>query len=339
MRRSVASYINASAYSSFNPIDELNRTDADVTLWVLRNRAIYTGQVHDPFFKATTPWSIGTLQFYKPDSTVGVLACTEQYSFCNGADCTPLNPLMPMTRDKVQELLHYNEAQLATFDLVWRFIWSMRMFFQALTLQEDSLLGDGQSFASSRFSVNLPDNQWQLEVQNSFNVSLALLQQAGLVYVSPPDLHVTLNDTYDNHIFAPTTTEGKKLCSSQKILSSGQYSFNFVALMLIFIGGSVIIVLSHAVPYIVERWQAKSKDKSAQYRKREWDANDVLQLQSILLEERQIESWKVNGGVPVPMGQTSKFALPWLLEAIESDKKSIASDDSVYEQEADVLVK
>lgn len=64
---------------TFDPVPEFNRTDADVSLWVLRNRAYYPGEGLDPFFKATTPYSDGALQLYKSDSTVNVLVCTELY--------------------------------------------------------------------------------------------------------------------------------------------------------------------------------------------------------------------------------------------------------------------
>lgn len=333
MHSSVASYVGAPPFDSFQPIPELNRTDADVTLWILRNRAIYTGQVHDPLFQATTPWSVGTLQFYKPDSTITALACTEQYSFCNSANCTTLDALKPITKDLVQELLQYNPTQLATFDVVWRWLWSMRVFYQIFILDEDFLLASRQTFGVLRTSVNLPENQWQLEVGNLFNVSLAMLQLAGLIYVSPPPaLYVTLNDTYDRHIFPPSTTEGKALCKTQKILSDGQYSFNLLALVLILVGGSIVIVLSHLVPSIVERWQARSSNEASQYRRREWDANDVLSLQSILLEKKEIGPWK-DGNVPVPTETATKFTLPWLLESTEKDGLSTESDISIEMQD------
>ncbi|KAH8649739.1 hypothetical protein BGZ60DRAFT_437287 [Tricladium varicosporioides] len=67
-------------YSEFIPIPELSHTDADLTLLFLTNRAIYTGEVNDPWFKATTQidttWSNDTRI---PDSILSVIGCTEQY--------------------------------------------------------------------------------------------------------------------------------------------------------------------------------------------------------------------------------------------------------------------
>lgn len=318
MCRSIASFVGGDAFASFNPIPEFNRTDADVSLWFLRNRAYYTGEVQDPFFKATTPNLIGTLQLYKPDSTVNALACTEQYSFCNNTTCTTLDALIPITRDLVTELLGYNTAQLATFDLVWRWVWAMRVYFLVFILQDQILLASSQNFGTYRVSVELPTNQWQLEVGNLFNVSLAMLQLIGLEYVSPPEVQVTPNTTYDMYITTPNTTEGKNLCNSQKILSNGQYSFNFFGLMFILVGGSLVIVLSNAGPPLLARWQAKSSDERVQYRRREWTANDVLHLQSVAFDGRGIGPWTMDADVPVLMKGAIRFKLPWLLEDAES---------------------
>jgi hypothetical protein len=84
-------------YSAFEPIPELNRTDADVTVWVLHNRVSYTDTVLDPWFKSTTNFSLGTANLWRADMTLAVLGCTEQYQFCNtDQKCTKLGPLQAM---------------------------------------------------------------------------------------------------------------------------------------------------------------------------------------------------------------------------------------------------
>jgi hypothetical protein len=331
----MASFIGNDDFASFNPIPDFNRTDADVTILILRNRAYYTGAVHDPFYKATTPYRVGTLQFYKPDSTVNALACTEEYSFCNNnnMNCTTLNAIIPITRDVVKELLGYNTVQLATFDLIWRWVWSMRIYYLIFNLQEQALLASSQEFGSYRSSVELPTNQWQSEVENLFNISLALLQLVGVEYVSPPQIQVTDNTTYDKYITGPNTTEGKNLCNSQKILSSGQYSFSFFGLVCILVGGSLVIIFSNAGPRIVGYWQTKSNDERAQYRRREWVANDVLHLQSIAFDSKGIGAgdWRMDADVPVLMKGVDRFKLPWLLEDPGSVCRSHSEDNSRVE--------
>jgi hypothetical protein len=333
--RSIASFVGSDPYTGFNPIPDFNRTDADVSLLIVRNGAYYTGEVNDPFYKATTPHSIGTLQFYKADSTVNALACIEQYSFCNNnnMNCTTFNGLIAITRDIVKELLGYNTVQLATFDLVWRSVWAMRIYFLAFNLKEQILLASSQDFGTFRISVELPTNQWQSEVENMFNISLAILQLVGIEYVSPPELQVTYNTTYDMYITGPNTTEGKNLCNSQKILSSGQYSFSFFGLLFILVVGSLIIILNNVGPLTVGYWQAKSHDERAQYRRREWAANDVLHLQSIALNSKGIcaGDWRTDTDVPVLMKGVVRFKLPWLLEDPENVCRSHSEDNSRVE--------
>jgi hypothetical protein len=209
----------------------------------------------------------------------------------------------------------------------------MRIYYLLFNLQEQALLASSQEFGSYRTSVELPTNQWQSEVENIFNISLALLQLVGVEYVSPPDVQVTYNTTYDMYITGPNTTEGKNLCNSQKILSSGHYSFSFLGLLCILVGGSLVIILSNAGPPTVGYWQAKSHDKRAQYRRCEWVANDVLHLQSIAFDSKGIGAgdWRMDADVPVLMKGVGRFKLPWLLEGPESVYQGHSEDNSRME--------
>jgi hypothetical protein len=209
----------------------------------------------------------------------------------------------------------------------------MRIYFLIFNLKEQVLLAASQYFGSYRISVELPTNQWQSEVENIFNISLAVLQLVGIEYVSPPEVQVTYNTTYDMYIIGPNTTEGKNLCNSQKILSSGQYSFSFFGLLFILVGGSLIIILNNAGPPTVRYWQAKSHDERAQYRRREWVANDVLHLQSIALDSKGIGAgdWRMDADVPVLMKDVVRFKLPWLMDDPGSVYRSHSEDNSRVE--------
>jgi hypothetical protein len=226
---------------------------------------------------------------------------------------------MPITSEVVQQLLNYNPTQLATFDIVWRLAFATRVAFLILAIQEQFLQADSKLFGPLPVSAQLPANQWQLEIENLFNISLATFQRFGLEFVSPPELHLDSNTTYNMYITAPNTTEGKNICNSQKILSTGQYSFSLFGLLSILGGGLLVIVLSNTIPPLVEKWQAKSFDEKAQYRRREWVANDVLYLQRIALESNGIGPWTANVNVPALMKGTVRFKLPWLYGNAESD--------------------
>jgi hypothetical protein len=228
---------------------------------------------------------------------------------------------MPITADVVVRLLGYNAAQLATASLVWGMAYATRVAYIVATMQEQFLLANARML-NSRVSVELPVNQWQIEIENLFNISLAMFQHMGVLYVSPPEIQLGSNLTYDMYTIAPNTTEGKNLCKLQKILSNGQYSFSLFGLLFILVGGLLVIVLSNAIPRLVEQWQAKSSDERAQYRRREWVANDVLYLQKIALESNGIGPWRANVNVPALMKGAIRFRLPWLFRDDDSKNNS-----------------
>jgi hypothetical protein len=93
----LGSFIDNPIVTAFHPIPKLNRTDANVTLVVLRNRAMYTNPVNDPFFKSTSHRADYSAKFFTSDLTAGVLGCIEQYQFCNGnVKCTALDTSGPL---------------------------------------------------------------------------------------------------------------------------------------------------------------------------------------------------------------------------------------------------
>jgi hypothetical protein len=67
------------------PIQSLNRTDADVTIFFLSfNNVEFVGANDDPIFSAhiTSTSTLG-VPVKKPDRNVSALACAEQHQFCN----------------------------------------------------------------------------------------------------------------------------------------------------------------------------------------------------------------------------------------------------------------
>jgi len=309
------SYLNETHYNGFEPIGTFKRTDADVTLWVLKNRAIYTGKVEDPFFKATTPYRLGAALLFTTDFDVSVLACTEQYSFCNSVDCTTFNGLLPITAGIVRDTLNYNPAQMATFDVIWRAAWSSRAFTILFNLGASALLANSQSVGTIRSSTILPSNQWQLEVASVFNITLAYVQRLVVQIASPANVQFAPDQTIYEHIIPPSTKEQKSMCNNQKIMSGpGYYSFNFFGLLTILVSGSVLIAISNAFPAIRHR-QLKTTDARGQHRLQEWKGNDLLQLQRRALEARGLGTWSDEGDVPIMMPGYMTFKLPWLADA------------------------
>ena len=199
--------------------------------------------------------------------------------------------------------------------MLWHAAWSTRLAFLTFSLEENLLLAKDQLFGHYRVSTSLPDNQWQLELQNAYNTSLALLQFWFNYHAYPPRIRVTPNSTYDQYVTQANTNEEVHICHNQKIRSSTYYSFSVVGLAIIILGGSAVILLSNLIPLTVQLWRkrkARQGNADAWRKQEEWALTDVLQLHRIALERYGLWPWKVDGEVPLLTGYSRQFKLPWL---------------------------
>lgn len=298
----------------FTPIDALKRSDADVTIWALRNDALFSNPVDDPFFKATTPDD--TVKFhrmYKADNALTALGCSEQYAFCNSNNCSALTDLFTFSLGYVKDHLGFNNAQVAAFDFVWKAFYAATAVGIA-TLGSDLseiLLAKRALLGPTAFSTDLLKNHWQEEVHHLFNISMATVQNVPIMGASPPKFQITLNSTYDMHVIPPNTTEKATLCKNQKIRTTGHYNFNFTALLIIIISGLFLVLLSYLIPAIVI-WSQKRSATSAQFSCKEWEGNDVLQLHREALKSGGIGPWKTQNEVPILQTGRQKFNPIWL---------------------------
>lgn len=87
----------AGADSGWEPIEQLNRTDGDVSLiFIAPNAIMYSEKVHDPVFKAngTRMWSNSSNQeiWYRANKDLVILGCVDQVQECNpvSGQCTDL---------------------------------------------------------------------------------------------------------------------------------------------------------------------------------------------------------------------------------------------------------
>jgi hypothetical protein len=114
---------------------------------------------------------------------------------------------------------------------MWRAAWSMRLYGLVFQLEDYALLAKSQVWAEYKVSSALPDNQWQLEVENAFNISLALLQMISVINAAPPQVKITPNSTYNQYIIPPNNTETQTLCLRQKIRDTNVASFNLLGVL------------------------------------------------------------------------------------------------------------
>lgn len=107
MRRGSFSAAGGS-WSIWDPISQLNRTDADVTIFFLTfNDIQFVEKNDDPIFSAHT-LDMSTLvgvPAYSPDHNISAMACAEQHQYCNPN-------IAEGTKDRCTEL--------TASELVWR---------------------------------------------------------------------------------------------------------------------------------------------------------------------------------------------------------------------------
>ncbi|KAF2269673.1 hypothetical protein CC78DRAFT_612033 [Lojkania enalia] len=334
-------------FLGFDPIGDLQKDDADVSLRVLQSSASYVGPVHDPWFKATRQYPHGNNTFYLADDVATVLGCIEQYQFCNATKCTSLGPLPPVGQpvsenQSVISVLNYNSIQAATYNLLWKIMAITRTEYFTMNLQDSLLLARDHLLGQSTLSTQLPDNQWETEVQMVYNMSLSLMTMIASFHADMPDVQITRTKTLRQYVTRENTSEALNLCSNQKTTTQAYYSFSVFGLIVSFVGGLFVILLSHLIPSRVSKYRAKYSSQTSalvQARENGWKADDILVLDSIALEAHGVGSWTVKDGVPIPKFCDQNLLVPWISScAKSSERKSMCSDEAfVYAGPASTL--
>jgi len=220
--------VGAESESEFLPIPDFNRSDADVSLIFLNRLLLYTEEVTDPWFNATLPFEVDGWSGRKWASPLAttVIGCTEQYQFCNDYRCTPLSGLYSMN-NKLISAVRFNPAQMATFELLWNATWPMQMRYLLVSLGADVLLAKDKVYISfNKLSPALPPDQWHTEMENIHNISMAMLQQRVVDHASPFNFKIHNPLNADTFIIPENDTENVRLCSLQRIKTSGYSSFS-----------------------------------------------------------------------------------------------------------------
>jgi hypothetical protein len=292
---------------------------------------MYTNPVNDPFFKSTKHRADYSASFFTSDLNIGMLGCTEQYQFCNGEQkCSELHAWGPSSRKQVADSLGYNVAQRALFDLMSRAAYHTKIFNVGFMLEDAALLAKDLIYGEYGLSTGLPDDQWQREVRNLHNISIAAIQHSVVVHASTPNLDIgsgaNSSHTYD-WIVQESSSAQQKICQNQKISAPNFYSFNILSLSLLLVAGLVIIATSSMASSITKYWRRREQGKSQPrvskstsstsadisfYCTKEWEYSDPLQLQRIALEGHGIAPWTETDSIPLPFDRQKLFRIPWL---------------------------
>jgi hypothetical protein len=264
----------------WSPIPELNRTDADVSLVVLaQNSVVYIEPVDDPFFAAHVDFN-GLFQsrnatYYFADTYFHVLACAEQYQYCNNNSrnaegqmkCTDLSS--PAVIQKQASKINLSLTATMTTGLLDSLLPLANIF--------GSIGGSGAAALRAsdiifhQVSGPLPDNQWTIELSAWFNTALARIQHGVVEFATgPPDAFASTQE-----LMSGKSVAWKELCSIIKVRDAdNQQSFNALAVALLLGLGGIIILISWQIA-----WRGDLLDKLIRGEEaNEWEEDDKLSL-------------------------------------------------------------
>ena len=195
--------------SNFEPIPELQRTNADVTvLFLSASGVISTKEVNDLWYSSHNSVGVktgeyGSLKVYYADYEASPLGCTSQYQVCipdaaGRRYCTDLGGIGSLKIPEEQEDLFVSIINRSLTEV----------FGVVQNLGADTL--------TSKYTLNrgnqapLPDDQWKRDVRNWIDIYLAAMQGMVRDAASGPASPEMLQ-----FIAKPSTDISKYFCKNQ----------------------------------------------------------------------------------------------------------------------------
>ncbi|KAI0390399.1 hypothetical protein F5Y17DRAFT_65954 [Xylariaceae sp. FL0594] len=282
---------DARSFSQFQPIAQLDRDDAEISLFFLSaNNIRFVRPVDDPWFSAhrgagnfTSTSLGGSVQFYLADAPATVMGCATQEQWCRPGDgdgepvCEPLNDGFDHG-DVVTALWSDDEKMQAI--MAWAYDSYALNARSIRTVVRDL----GITSLTTRFSLRngvqgpLAPDQWQAEVRGWFETSLANLQRLFVDVATGPS-----DDRLDGWLLRPQSPEERQACRGQIVRRAGYTSFSVLGLALVLALGGLIILAEFTLEPSI-RWFQRHSTR-VNYRRLEWVINDTLQLQRVAHEE------------------------------------------------------
>ncbi|KAI1128269.1 hypothetical protein F5Y10DRAFT_292179 [Nemania abortiva] len=290
---------------SFTPKESIARNDADVfVLFLLGNGVLFLQPSEDQWYRVA-PTAVelveydanqkGYARLHQPLEPASPLGCISQYQFCN-ADSGECGPLASQL-DAIAGAAPYFDTTYADFNIdnartekAARFIHFVKSAVMPNAPYIDEILGHlGPEALLSRSNLvtgwqyNLDENQWQKDMSHLWDIMIAGHQLALLDAVYGPTDPEILVD-WVNY----TAPSLKKLCNNQKMRSTSYASFSLLGLILIFLVGTLLNLMS----YILEPLSsALHKRGHGRYKHLEWKMNSTLQLQRSAYEAFGMGTW------------------------------------------------
>lgn len=268
-----------------------NRTDADLSLFILTaNHVLYNFSSYDPMYLATESYTqqlgSGTYTYWVPTYFVNVLSCIDQHQICDPTRNQSIGCTAPMAWLQLAEAIFemgLNDAQVAAAE---RIVANLVMTNTANSVngRNAAALLASQTVSELLQTKALPVDQWRLEVENWFAVSLAKLQRAVIDYAGGPS-----DRSLTGYAKFPSDPQLARMCYSQLVkLSSSEYvNFNFDAIIGVFASGLFLVLVCFWFEDIFA-FILKRRDSTGQL---DWTFDGPYQLQRLAYAGRGVEGW------------------------------------------------
>ncbi|RSL82415.1 hypothetical protein CEP51_005160 [Fusarium floridanum] len=293
---------NVSYIQLFEPIPELRRNDADLTVVFFNNNNVYMlgkdGPCTDPFFSATKLANKDLLpDHYMPDSPITAIGCIDQYQFSKaGSDeWTPLASFADSTTNMtfVDQLSIKQVAAHASIRWALHQAGGIDMVIE--NLRTEALRA--KRYPGLRHGVQnpLPNDQWMREVEYWFMIGLAKVQ-LGVINVALGPQDPENSGLRDNTTFIVQTRKNLMdyVCTSQKIHSlefKNLHKAGFIALAVL---GGLSIILPSLVLRTMIWWRKRQPEVLT------WTSYGLLQFLRMAVEGAGIQGWeRVDEDVPL----------------------------------------
>lgn len=312
----------------FTPIPALDIKNSSVTIVFASFYGAYSGESDDLWLPAHQPLSLKGAHdgysevkidgIYGPDKPFSVMACTEQFQFCNPSarsgvpQCTDYASMAQLSNytdnNSTFRNVFTNEHQMALALALGLAVNPANI--NSVVVSPPALLLASQ-LSATQFSIPPAPNQWVLETENWFQIGLAIMQRYTVDYISGPPTQFTPHVAYYNESTMP---EGLKwLCGTQIVRRNDFTNFSSLSIGLVFGLGALIIILSLCLETIAG--YVRLKWRSGYWRQTAWWAEGTLQLQRRACEGMGVRDWDFKEWEQVPV--TGKGRLWTTLEADE----------------------
>lgn len=230
---------------------------------------------------------------FLPNNLVTTLGCIDQFQICNpnkiglagkGMLCTPLGPIgaLPNTTEQIG----LSVIQYATAETIIISLRASNMFYSVSGRGAGALKAQNTVFTLTQVA-KLPDNQWQIELDGWFAISLASLQQYLYEKASGPTNVLDVGGT----VTTPKDAFGRAICERQMIRNvSGYQNFSTLGVAIILILGCTMVFLGWVIDTSVGFIQSFLFKKN--FARLSWISDGYLQLQRLAYEGAGYNHWE-----------------------------------------------